>query len=248
MKIIVTIILLCCLSITSAKEKLIAATLQLYPWSYIEEGVMKGAFYEPMELIKENYTGKIQHLTIPLSRALQGMVTTNAYDLALFTPGPHSKQLYDLGVVLDGVMLIALPRKGIIINSIDDFKGLKIGTPRGISADTPVIDSSIYKVEFSNDNIFGLRMLDQKRTDVYVETNVSISAVAEKLKFDPEKYEKPFILIKGEIFHVHLWLNLKSKITEIQRAEIENIIKDLKSKNLFNTFVDKRLNWLEKIK
>ncbi|MFT5521496.1 MAG: ABC-type amino acid transport substrate-binding protein [Enterobacterales bacterium] len=80
--------------------------------------------------------------------------------------------------MLDGVMLIALPGKGIIINSIEDFKDLTIGAPSGISVNTPVIDSSIYKVEFSNGNIFGLRMLDQKRIDVYVETNVSIAAVA----------------------------------------------------------------------
>ena len=96
------------------------------------------------------------------------------------------------------------------------YEGLKLGTPRGISANTPAIDSSIYKVEFSNDNIFGLRMLIQKRTDVYVETNVSISAVTEKLNLDPNKYEKPFILIEGEVFHVYLRLNQKSTITEIQ--------------------------------
>lgn len=229
------------------KDELVISTLQLYPWSYIEKGKTTGAFYEPMELIRKKYSGKMQHLIIPLNRALKGMTENNSYDLALFTPGPHSKKLIDLGVVLDGVMLIALPRKGIKINSIEDFKDLKIGTPRGISAYTPVIDSSKYNVQFSNDNTYGLKMLKNQRTDVYVETNVSISSVAKALNFNPENYEKPFVLIKGEVFHAHLWLNKSSTITVAQRDEIQTIIKDLYSKGEFQLFVDKRTDWLNKI-
>jgi len=234
-------------SIITGKDLLVVSTLQLYPWSYTEQGVIKGAFYEPIELIRKQYSGKIKHLITPLTRSLAGMTKTNAYDLALFTPGPHSAQLIDLGVVLDGIMLIALPRKGIIIHSIDDFKTLRIGAPRGISANTPVIDNSLYDVSFSNDNIFGLRMLEKNRIDVYVETNVSISSVAEALKLAPENYEKPVILIQGKVFHAHLWLNKKSTISDNQRTEIERLVKEMKITGKFEHFVDDRLKWLEQI-
>ena len=57
-----------------------------------------------------------------------------------------------------------------------------------------------------------------------MKTNVSISLVAEKLKLGPNKYEEPCVLIEGEFFHAHLWLNRKSSVTALQRTCLRRLL------------------------
>ena len=222
-----------------------AITLDLAPWGIRQDAGYTGAFYLPMELIIKNFGYPVDHQLIPLKRALMGMKTADSFDLAIFTPGPHSKDLIDLGVVLKGIKLIFLSRKGLKVNEVSDIdRKWLIGTPRGISASTPVLNSGKYNIVYVDGNRSGMRMLARGRLDAFLETNVSISMVAESLSLDRNAFDKPITLVDESIFPAILYLNKKTRMSSKVQKELSGTVSNLRESGKLQVFVDDALRWL----
>lgn len=185
------------LSLTSLATKaaeLSFITIDVAPWASInpDSGNLEGAFVEIIKEVEKRTQKKINITVTPFAR-VDRELESGAHDCTILVP--LSDELVIKGDIVSYHPIGFIARKGVMINSYEDIKPLKLSVIRGASL-TPEFDNdeSLQK-EYDTDYMIGLRKVARGRLDAIVGAIPTLQFLAKQEGWQ-EDLEKPFPVIE----------------------------------------------------
>lgn len=187
-------LLLSLTSLATSATELSFITIDVAPWASInpDTSEQEGAFVEIIKEVEKRTQKKINITLTPFAR-VDRELESGAHDCTILVARPD--ELVIKGDIVSYHPIGFIARKGIIINSYEDIRPLKLSVTRGASL-TPEFDQddSLQK-EYDTDYLIGLRKVARGRLDAIVGAIPTLQFLAKQEDLQDD-LEKPFPVVE----------------------------------------------------
>lgn len=179
-----------------AKDVLHVKTFLIDPWGMVAGEKRCGITYDMAMAVAREADLDIVNEIVPFARFLEALRTGES-DIGIMHRTPESEALAEpLGRTMVDPEVVILPRKGLVIRTLDDLARLTVGVTRagsGVQDDRISTNTTIRIVEYKTDRQ-GVEMLREGRLDSLLSSRETSSYLIKQLGFSPDDFGAPLTL------------------------------------------------------
>lgn len=222
-------------------EDLSYLTEEYYPFNYTEERVLKGLSTDLLRMVWDE-TGT-PHQTIqsmPWARAYESIQHDAFTVLFSMARTQEREEMFAWAgpILVVRFVLIAKKKKGIMLNTLDDLGGFRVGTVRDDVSDTLLAQyKKIATIEAVADMEQNISKLMDDRLDMVAYEARSWDKIADRLNLAPQEYEVVYVLNETPIYYAFH----KGLPVELIRT-FQEALDRIRAKPAYQQLLDRYLN------
>jgi ABC-type amino acid transport substrate-binding protein len=216
------IILLIPVSQTSYAETLKFGVFKIEPWGILIDGNISGINWQQAQIILSKTSFTAQPILSNYPRMIKQLAAGKTH-CSIFTINPDSAENFNMVAFLYDLTVVAISRKGIEINSMNDLKNRKIIKTIGFANGTDKAFQEVFYDPSINSHVIpspaqGPLLLAKKRIDAFIGIKRTMLYAVDKAN------AAPFISYPWyEIKKLPVWLQCskKSNLTKVELEELK---------------------------
>ena len=205
-----------------AAEKIEIVTEDWRPFSYMEDGVVKGTATEVVKAVMDHSGLEYSLDVYPWARALKyATAKPNTMIFALGRSPERENKFKWVGPVTpsnNGNFYRLRTRNDIVTNTLQDAKKYSISTNNRSASQSLLQKKGFTDVEYGWHQELSIKMLIRGRVDLLVMTEQAVKGHFEKLNLSTDLVEPVFLLLKAESFMAFSLQTDDSVVEKVRRS------------------------------